>query len=97
MFCCVDGSTVWAQLWPRITVDLPNVRTVFLIAELKECKSNPCRNGATCVDKLNGYICDCGSNKYSGVLCEQGLNKTCNNDLCYKPSILSVKVSQICF
>ena len=82
---------------PSVLVDLSYVRFLFLISELKECKSNPCRNGATCVDKLNGYICDCGSNKYSGVHCEQGLSKTCNNDVFHRPSIFSVKVFQIYF
>ena len=27
--------------------------------EADECLANPCRNGATCTDKLNGYICTC--------------------------------------
>ena len=24
-----------------------------------ECSSNPCQNNATCVDDVNGYICEC--------------------------------------
>jgi len=70
-------------------------RFVSLITEIKECKSNPCKNGATCVDELNGYICDCGSNKYSGVHCEQGLSKIRNNYGCHRPYQLSVIVSDI--
>lgn len=48
---------------------------MFPIAEIKECRSNPCENGGTCVDKLNGYTCDCGSSGFGGFHCEQGLNK----------------------
>ena len=27
--------------------------------EIIECASNPCQNGATCVDLVNGYTCNC--------------------------------------
>lgn len=38
------------------------------------CKINkPCRNGATCVLKNNGYTCLCKPG-YQGVNCEQGRN-----------------------
>ena len=26
---------------------------------MDECSSNPCQNNATCVDDVNGYICEC--------------------------------------
>ncbi len=35
--------------------------------------SSPCRNGATCVDLLNGFFCQCPST-YSGVICNQDVN-----------------------
>lgn len=27
--------------------------------DVNECISNPCQNNATCVDDVNGYICEC--------------------------------------
>nr|XP_039268068.1 cubilin-like [Styela clava] len=34
-----------------------------------ECSSNPCQNGGTCVDGINGYSCSCNSG-YTGTNCE---------------------------
>ena len=26
---------------------------------VNECMSNPCQNNATCIDDVNGYVCEC--------------------------------------
>ncbi|KAK7828750.1 hypothetical protein U0070_006535 [Myodes glareolus] len=39
--------------------------------DFDECHSNPCRNGATCVDGFNTFRCLCLPS-YVGALCEQG-------------------------
>lgn len=39
---------------------------------INECHSNPCRNQATCVDKLNSYSCKCRPG-FSGSRCETGI------------------------
>lgn len=46
---------------------------LFSISDLDidECQSNPCRNGATCVDGINTFICLCLPS-YVGALCERG-------------------------
>lgn len=41
------------------------------ISDFDECHSNPCRNGATCVDGFNTFRCLCLPS-YVGALCEQG-------------------------
>ena len=41
--------------------------------EIDECLSNPCRNGALCQDRVNGYECQC-RNGYRGQNCEIAIN-----------------------
>ena len=35
------------------------VSFVLQLLTTNECASNPCQNGATCVDTYNGYFCRC--------------------------------------
>ena len=37
--------------------------------ETNECQPNPCMNGGTCIDQLNGFICQCAEN-YEGTNCQ---------------------------
>lgn len=30
-----------------------------LSADVNECHSSPCHNGASCTDEINGYLCTC--------------------------------------
>ena len=32
---------------------------IFYIADTGDCQGNPCENGGTCTDAVNGYICKC--------------------------------------
>jgi len=41
------------------------------VADIDECDSNPCQNGATCNDLVGEYRCDC-VNGTTGVQCETG-------------------------
>ncbi|XP_041824165.1 cubilin [Melanotaenia boesemani] len=36
---------------------------------INECSSNPCQNGGTCVDGVNGFTCTCTS-QWTGPLCQ---------------------------
>ena len=36
-----------------------------------DCASRPCMSGATCVDRVNSYICTCQAG-YIGSRCETG-------------------------
>jgi EGF-like domain len=47
-------------------------------SEVNECDSNPCLNGGTCIDRFNGFRCECDSG-YIGQNCQderQGVNST---------------------
>lgn len=39
--------------------------------DIDECQSNPCLNGATCLDGVNSFTCLCLPS-YTGDFCEQG-------------------------
>ena len=40
-------------------------------SDINECASNPCQNGGTCVDAVNGYSCSC-VNGWAGEHCATG-------------------------
>lgn len=37
--------------------------------EIDECLSNPCRNGGSCLDRFNMFVCECPPG-YSGPICD---------------------------
>ena len=45
--------------------------TAFVFVETDECASNPCLNGGTCVDRLDGFTCQC-TDEFTGSLCDNG-------------------------
>ncbi|KAH8387553.1 hypothetical protein KR093_007741, partial [Drosophila rubida] len=42
--------------------------------ELDSCQSNPCENGATCYNTLNGFRCQCRA-AFEGAKCERDVNE----------------------
>ena len=45
----------------------------IICLDINECSPNRCQNGATCVDLVGSYRCDCKSG-YTGNNCETGEN-----------------------
>ena len=56
------------------------------ILDIDECGSNPCENGGTCSDGVNGYTCNCNPG-YDGDTCNNG--KIILKGICL-PSLLLV-------
>ena len=47
-----------------------NLYFLFVVPlDINECQSSPCRNGGTCVDRVNGYECTCAPG-YGDTRCE---------------------------
>ena len=42
---------------------------LFFVTDIDECSSNPCLNGGTCTDQVNGYVCSCQAG-YTGSQCQ---------------------------
>ena len=49
---------------------------------IDECASNPCFHGATCVDQVNGFRCDC-IDGWRGNLCETILSQCSPINPCF--------------
>ena len=47
---------------------------LILIIDVDECVTDPCKNGATCVDLVGSYRCDCKAG-YTGSNCETSIEK----------------------
>jgi len=62
-------------------------------ADINECASNPCQNGAACTDGIDSFTCACPLG-YSGLVCQVGpFNAVCVwGVLC---CVLSVSVSRL--
>ena len=55
-FCLPGGFTCYCE---------PGYHGEVCEFEINECGSNPCRNGAACIDYINGYNCSCSPGKVS--------------------------------
>ena len=48
---------------------------VYFSKDVDECASGPCQNGGTCVDQVNGYLCQCAPG-YTDLQCQTGKKLT---------------------
>ena len=45
------------------------IKKILVSADINECVSSPCSNGATCVDEVSAYTCSCVAG-YVGDHCQ---------------------------
>lgn len=45
-----------------------------LVADIDDCKPDPCKNGGKCVDGVGKFTCECGS-KFAGPRCEESASR----------------------
>ena len=43
----------------------------FILTDIDECSSAPCQNSGTCIDQVNGYLCQCAPG-YTDLQCQTG-------------------------
>ena len=48
-----------------------SVRVFAYSTDIDECTSVPCQNGGTCIDQVNGYLCQCAPG-YTDLQCQTG-------------------------
>ncbi|XP_072033776.1 uncharacterized protein [Amphiura filiformis] len=82
------GNSMWIQFYSDDSTAGTGFQATFRQIDINECSSNPCRNGATCVNGDNQFRCDCVAG-FEGTYCEGNINEcvsspcfngaTCNN------------------
>ena len=45
---------------------------ILIFLDIDDCKPNPCKNGATCKDRVNGFKCICKPG-FNGTKCETSI------------------------
>ena len=51
-----------------------------MFVDILECSSNPCRNGASCLEHTDSYTCACADG-YDGIHCEHEIDE-CESNPC---------------
>lgn len=54
-----------------VSLYFSSFKVYCFILETNECSSMPCRNEGTCVDIVNGFMCECVDG-FNGQTCETG-------------------------
>ena len=61
---------VFGKILLNLSVSARSV--LFLFSDIDDCGSDSCMHGATCMDRVNSYSCECAQG-YIGSRCETGM------------------------
>ncbi|XP_041481209.1 uncharacterized protein LOC121428565 [Lytechinus variegatus] len=73
-------------IYPLISLHTNDYRRQTCDKDINECDSNPCSNGATCMDVITGYFCACHA-EYEGRYCEYGKTICTSSDRCERNEV----------
>ena len=68
-FKAAHNFKIFLQKQPSVTVTSDKRCYKLIFSDIDECGSNPCENGGSCTDNVNGYDCACVPG-YTGTHCE---------------------------
>jgi collagen type VI alpha len=66
-----SSNVLLAANFTTLTDDIRNAVAGSLCANVNECQSNPCQNGASCTDLMGGYSCSACPAAFTGFNCER--------------------------
>jgi protein crumbs len=56
----------------------PGYTGLFCDQDVNECLTVPCKNNATCIDRVNDFDCECTPG-FTGKVCEENINECASN------------------
>lgn len=60
---------------------MPGMTGQLCEIDIDDCESQPCLNGGRCIDKLDGFECNCSSTGYTGDVCQINIDE-CQSNPC---------------
>jgi len=78
----VDSEVILTTKW-HVTLTIFTILSFFFVGKMcniniDECAINPCHNGGTCIDGVNGFKCLCREG-YHDTTCQSQLNECLSN------------------
>ncbi|XP_035668225.1 von Willebrand factor D and EGF domain-containing protein-like [Branchiostoma floridae] len=85
--CQNNGNCVIDPDMPRgqghYNCECPGYTGALCEEEVDECASNPCENGATCSDEVDGFTCTCDE-LHTGAVCDIDVEDRCALEPCFE-------------
>ncbi|XP_070534046.1 protein eyes shut homolog [Ptychodera flava] len=87
---CLNGATCIDGPGLEITCScVAGYTDPFCGTDINECASDPCQNGAQCIDLVDGYICNC-TQGWAGDLCTEDVDE-CESSPCVNGALCRQK------